>query len=70
MAREALLGPRQGGLVLGILVLLAVVTVRLGRMVHRPAAVEPTPEGILVRRADRVIAAVERREREPVGAGR
>jgi hypothetical protein len=54
--------------VLAILVLMAVVSVRLGRMVPRPAGMAPPHERTLAG-ADRAPARVERRGREPAGAG-
>ena len=54
--------------VLGILVLMAGVSVRLGRMRGRPPRVEPPP-GLLLEHVDRVVARARRRERETVGAG-
>ena len=53
--------------VLGILALMAAVSVRLGRMTRRPPSGEP-PRGLLLEHVDRVVARARRSERETVGA--
>ena len=55
--------------VLGILVLMGVVFVRLGRMTRRPPSVE-RPRALLFDRFDRAPSGPPPREREVVGAGR
>ena len=55
--------------VLGILILMAVVCVRIGRMTRRPPSVRP-PNAVLLERFDRIVAGGGRGRREVVGAGR
>ncbi len=54
------------GTVLGILILMAAVSGRLGRMRGRPPSVEPPP-GLLLEHVDRVLARARHRDRETVG---